>query len=102
MFFIIFKVSFKKNIKKTDSIPVSASHILIVLLKLPLRTFFPSGEKDTDQTDLECPIKLFNSFSVSTSHIFTIVSLPPLTTFFPSESGNTDEFFLQYRRVTER
>src|SRR5262249_54813222 len=72
------------------SCSVAASHNLIVLLALLIVSRFPSGEKATDRTASECPLRVSSSWPVAVSHSLTVRSSLPLASRFPSGEKATD------------
>ena len=59
-------------------------------IKLPVASRFPSGEKATDQTELECPLRVSSSWPVAASHSLTVPSELPVASRFPSGEKATE------------
>src|SRR5262249_15622718 len=72
------------------SCSVAASHNLTVLSALLVASRFPSGEKATEFTVPECPLRVSISWPVAVSHSLTVRSSLPLASRFPSGEKATD------------
>src|SRR5262245_46824781 len=59
-------------LRANTSCSVAASHSLTVRSPLPVASRFPSGEKATDTTASECPLRVSSSWPVPASHSLTV------------------------------
>src|SRR5262249_38240637 len=69
--------------------------------QLPVASRFPSGEKATDKTAPECPLRVSSSWPAPASHSLTVRSTLPVASFFPSGEKATDQTPLLWRKADE-
>src|SRR5262249_11190442 len=72
-------------------LPESASQSFRVVSELPDRAVRPSGEKATEETSSECPVKVRSFLPVTTSHSFRVASELPDRAVRPSGEKATDK-----------
>src|SRR5262249_26489770 len=77
-------------LRGNTSCSVAASHSLTVRSQLPVASRFPSGEKATDETTSECPLRVSSSSPAPGSHSLTVRSHLPVASRFPSGENATD------------
>ena len=63
---------------------------LIVPSLAPAKAAWPSGEKQTQNTSIECPIKVVRSRHVATSQTLAVLSVLPESRTFPSGENETE------------
>src|SRR6266853_4245253 len=73
----------------SSSLPLCASHTLVAS-RLQVAMRLPSGEKATESTVSECPLRVSSSFPLCASHTLAVASSPPVTMRLLSGEKATD------------